>query len=345
MKSEIIKILRSASIVSKNHKNIFSQLLEIIPLRIINQVGLSEYYDFSLWDDNRYTKDDKFDFRGWRWEEKLDLLANSRDFFGLVNDKFLFFLLMNECGIPLPKIYGIYSAENINYGKIKVINDKDELKNYILNQIAFPFFSKPNNFSGGYGAMGVQSIDQSLSKITLINNTKMDIDDYLKAVCSFGRDYVFQECLQTTPKISGLFGKKLTTLRVITLINNGNVKVFRVIWKLPLGQNMNDNFSQGKTGNLAGMVNRDTGEVERVVYGISLDQKQIQKHPETGEKIVGFLIPFYDDVKNIVIKSAKSIPNLKVLHWDIAITNRGPIMLEANIYGCNFLAQIAVARF
>ena len=94
IKRELTKILKSAYVVSKQHKNIFSQLAEMVYLRFKNEFGLSEYYDFRLWDDHLYTRKEKLDYVGWRAEQKLDELGNLKEYFGLANDKFIFYTLM-----------------------------------------------------------------------------------------------------------------------------------------------------------------------------------------------------------------------------------------------------------
>ena len=342
IKTELLKTLKSAHVVSiRMHKNYFRQLKEMLHFRFKNDLGLSEYYNFRLWDDQRYSEREKLDFVGWRKEAELDRLGNLRDFFGLVNDKFIFHTFMRSLGIPCPEIYAAFCTTGRNYGAIRTILTKLELQDFISNEISYPFFAKPNNYTGGIGVSGVRSYNRNDSKITLINDSELEIDYYINEIVSIGRDYLFQECLQTTPELEEICGNKLTTLRIISLVNQGKVNLFRIVWKLPLGQNMNDNFQRGSLGNMVGIVDRETGIVQRIVLGEGLEQEEIFLHPETGQKIRGLRIPFYEQVCDIVIKGSKALPGLRIQHWDVAICDKGPVVVEVNIYGCDFLPQVA----
>lgn len=41
-------------------------------------------------------------------------------------------------------------------------------------------------------------------------------------------------------------------------------------------------------------------------------------------------IPFWEEVSEIVTKAHCLIPNLRYIGWDIAITDDGPVIIEAN---------------
>ena len=53
-------------------------------------------------------------------------------------------------------------------------------------------------------------------------------------------------------------------------------------------------------------------------------------HPITGSKIEGFEIPFYKETLELIDEMAKLAPTIKYVGWDIAITYRGPVLVEAN---------------
>ena len=55
-------------------------------------------------------------------------------------------------------------------------------------------------------------------------------------------------------------------------------------------------------------------------------------HPTTHEKLVGFEIPLWDLVKIEVIKAAHLIPDVQYIGWDVAITDKSPVIIEGNSY-------------
>ena len=61
-------------------------------------------------------------------------------------------------------------------------------------------------------------------------------------------------------------------------------------------------------------------------------------HPYTGEKIIGFEIPFWDDVVALALKASERTPQLKYVSWDIAVTKNGPVLIEGN-WDAEFYAE------
>jgi hypothetical protein len=43
-----------------------------------------------------------------------------------------------------------------------------------------------------------------------------------------------------------------------------------------------------------------------------------------------FTIPFFDEAKELVIKTASFTPSLRLVGWDVAISENGPVMIEGN---------------
>ena len=52
-------------------------------------------------------------------------------------------------------------------------------------------------------------------------------------------------------------------------------------------------------------------------------------HPDTNIKLDGFEIPFFNNAIDLTLKCAEEFPS-KIIGWDIAITENGPLIIEAN---------------
>lgn len=63
-----------------------------------------------------------------------------------------------------------------------------------------------------------------------------------------------------------------------------------------------------------------------------IDKDGIAKHPLTGVKFVGFKIPFFKESVNMVLDVANNVNfyNRRLLGFDIAITENGPLIVEVN---------------
>jgi len=136
-------------------------------------------------------------------------------------------------------------------------------------------------------------------------------------------------------------GGALGTVRIVTYLTNDGAKPLRPIIRIPAGGNVTDNFSCGMSGNLVAAVDVDTG-----LLGLGKGSRQkvwpdlvdIAYHPDTGAAILGRLVPYWKETLELVIMAQEKTPALRTLGWDVAITNCGPVVLEANtLYGVEIL--------
>ena len=88
------------------------------------------------------------------------------------------------------------------------------------------------------------------------------------------------------------------------------------------GESVVDNFHSG--GIVAG-INLETGKV--VTDGIDLSCN-IYKTTSTGVAVKGFMIPYFSEALDMVRDAGKDLEGY--LGWDIAISEDGPVLIEAN---------------
>lgn len=55
-----------------------------------------------------------------------------------------------------------------------------------------------------------------------------------------------------------------------------------------------------------------------------------EKHSLTGINIIGFKVPLWKEVLNLVKQVSKELPQIGIMGWDVAITNKGPLLIEGN---------------
>ena len=53
-------------------------------------------------------------------------------------------------------------------------------------------------------------------------------------------------------------------------------------------------------------------------------------HPYTKVKIKGFKVPYFKEAIDLVIEASKKIPQIKYVGFDIAISDKGPVIIEGN---------------
>lgn len=56
----------------------------------------------------------------------------------------------------------------------------------------------------------------------------------------------------------------------------------------------------------------------------------MDRHPDTGCTIPGFRLPYWEETLRLFCLAQKELKEAPTLGWDIAITDDGPLIVEAN---------------
>jgi len=90
-------------------------------------------------------------------------------------------------------------------------------------------------------------------------------------------------------------------------------------------------------GGIICAVNADTG----ITFAAADEHgKRFALHPQTKHNLVGFQIPDWEEAKAFVCELAETVPDNRYTGWDIALTDSGWVLVEANRRG-QFVWQIA----
>lgn len=144
--------------------------------------------------------------------------------------------------------------------------------------------------------------------------------NYLKDNRLFLDEYIIQH-----EKMSALCPKSVNTIRLMTSSVSGTPKIFFAGLRVGNGSADIDNFHGGGMGVL---IDLDKGKL----IGNATDKKlnHFEYHPITNTKFDGYDIPYWEEAKQMVCKAALVEPHIMVVGWDVAITENGPTLVEAN---------------
>jgi hypothetical protein len=141
--------------------------------------------------------------------------------------------------------------------------------------------------------------------------------------------FIVQERLKNHNEVLKLSPAEfLHTIRVITLLDlSGKCKILHAHLNAAGGQNVASQLSDLKIS-----ISLNDGSLE---YGIYIDKKKggfkkLAVHPDTGQKFEEFKIPLWEEVLALAEEAAFKFLPLRTLGWDIAITENGLKILEAN---------------
>ncbi len=149
-----------------------------------------------------------------------------------------------------------------------------------------------------------------------------------------------EEYIMQHPALMALSPSGLNTIRVFTQLHEGHVDFLGARLRVSVNSPV-DNMA---AGNLAAPINMETGAVNGpgVFSDITKEDKSI--HPITGKAIIGFVIPYWNDVIALSEKAALLMPENRSVGWDIAITEKGPELIEGNHNWCKLLWQLPVKQ-
>lgn len=138
------------------------------------------------------------------------------------------------------------------------------------------------------------------------------------------KQYLVEDCIVQHPKMSEIYPNAVNTLRIVTVTKNNNVNImFRSI-RMGNAGNVVDNFNHG------GLFT--TIEENGVIQKPAVDKlgNIYDSHPFTNTHLIGYEIPLFEQAIEFVKTMAVSIPEVGYVGWDIAITENGPVVVEAN---------------
>lgn len=119
----------------------------------------------------------------------------------------------------------------------------------------------------------------------------------------------------------------LNTVRFVTqLTTDNNAEIIGAMLRMGIHKET-DNLS---SGGIACDIDLKTGKIcsNGVTFDTTLPEFEI--HPVSGLKLIGFEIPFWQEVVNMCKQAAQQNTDNKSIGWDVAITDDGPLLIEAN---------------
>lgn len=137
---------------------------------------------------------------------------------------------------------------------------------------------------------------------------------------------ILEELIIQNHEMSDFNQSSVNTLRVVTINTGKTIEIMNAVFRCGNGKGCTDNFHHL---GLAALIDIDTG----IVYTQAIDKKNNRYifHPSSNKQIVGFKIPYWENVLETVKRAADVNKNIRYVGWDIAIKNNGTIcIIEGN---------------
>ena len=138
---------------------------------------------------------------------------------------------------------------------------------------------------------------------------------------------IVEEVVQQHSEMEAFNPTSVNTLRVVTMLCPDNtVRIPAAILRMGREGRVVDNFH---FFGIAAAIDVETGIVKTT--GVDKTYMRYVKHPDSQKVIVGFQIPYWEDIVKTVTETAKVVPSVRYVGWDIAIGKDGRvIIIEGN---------------
>lgn len=331
-KNSITNVLKD-----KERKSLIKIIPEIIGCAI-REKEIPIYYFTNL----LYKKDvsNIYDYIGMkriRAIKRIRFRNNIENKRNLVN-KVAFNQILENYNVPTAKTIGYnFGDEYFLKGNCQPINSNNDFKVFIQKILSESenesVFIKPLSSGGGGGGtykLQVNDLDN--------NSLLQDIYKQTKNV-----DYIFQESITQHPIVNQLNPFSVNTIRIHSYVDeSGKHRIASALIRCGTNENIVDSGSQG--GIFAEV---DTDSWSIIGNGQSFfinGGKNYEEHPNTNIKFNGLKLPYSDEIEKVVIKAAKLYPEM-LIGWDVALSNKGPMIIEGNSSPHLVMAQISCGGF
>lgn len=197
------------------------------------------------------------------------------------------------------------------------VDDEDAIEK-IQSSGSSCFFAKPVGGTGGLGAFSFSKNGETYS----IENASITKEQLIEKLSN----YIVEPYIIQHPAMAKLYPDSVNSIRLVTVCRKNSIRVILRNMYVGAGKARVSNLHHG---GLQLSINKD-GELGE--YGICTqgNRGRYTHHPDTGVKFKGYKIPYWKEVKEIAIRAHQCFPEIYAIGWDIAISEKGPLIIEAN---------------
>lgn len=149
---------------------------------------------------------------------------------------------------------------------------------------------------------------------------------------------LIEEVIKQHPDMNKLNASSVNTIRIVTIRTKKKTHIMAAYLRIGAGDIV-DNFNHG---GMVVPIDIDSG----LIHDVAIDKKgnTYKKHPITKTPIIGFQIPFWNSILKMVRNASKEVPEVGMVGWDVAVSNKGPLLVEGNEFPGHDIYQLPAHR-
>lgn len=299
--------------------SIWRQLRDQVVLALTTGLLPPWYYIFELYQPGAMRRSHAFLTRGQTKYGVYRILATARRSSSPLGDKERFAQFCAERQLAaLPVLLSVHEGELRGDARVAAALPAADL------------FVKPVSGRGGKGA---ERWDYAGNR-DFRNRAGLELSDaqFLEQLRAKSRaePYLVQRRALNHPALHDLSNGALNTLRIISCLDEQDrPEIVAAVLRMAVGGNVTvDNVH---AGGLAACVDLVQGRLSPATdMGVDARLGWIDRHPDTGARIAGRVLPFWGEVRELVRKAHFAFSDWAVVGWDVAIMADAPRLVEGN---------------
>lgn len=136
---------------------------------------------------------------------------------------------------------------------------------------------------------------------------------------------IVEEVVKQHHDMSRINPDSVNTIRVYTVLTDGKANAIYACIRMGNSDRPVDNIN---AGGMYSPIDMKTGKI--AFPACDKQRKVYEKHPRSGCELKGYQIPFWKESMDMCCEAAEKLPQLGYIGWDVAITENGPLFIEAN---------------
>lgn len=246
----------------------------------------------------------------------------------IINNKLSTHLLLGSMDIPSPELVGVYWRQMVHRfpqeGRVPVQAYLQE-----MTEGDMLFFK----VLAGAEGKNIYAVQRTGEGTWAINGTDHPLSAAAQVFLTQDRPLIIERGLAQHADEEALYPNSVNTIRVLTMLdvrNGGDPFIAAAVQRI--GCRRSEPADNWTRGGLSARVNLDTGQLSKATRLPDEDVKEwFSTHPDTGAQIEGVTVPYWREIHDLVMHSAKVLSFMEYVGWDIVVTPKGPVVLEANI--------------
>ena len=192
---------------------------------------------------------------------------------------------------------------------LDIRNGIEEFKKFVNKHKVF--IAKVVSSSGGYGVSKYE-----VSKKTNVDELYNELLDK--------KQYLVEECIVQHEKMSKVCASSVNTIRIVTARIKDKTTILLRAVRFGNGSSHVDNFHSG------GMytVMDENGVI--IYPALDRESRVFYEHPKSKVGFVGFEVPYAKEAFKLAESLSKVIPEVGLVGWDIAVSDKGCVLVEGN---------------